>query len=379
MMADREWLMVKWLMAMLLTVTLIAAGSCCVEAKPVEWIKIGKDGKSFVFASSGKAFVPRGFNYDRDADMRLLEDYWETDWPKVEQDFAEMKALGANVVRVHLQFGRFMQSANKPNAKALDRLEKLVSLAERTGLYLDITGLACYKKEHIPVWYDKLSEKDRWRSQAVFWEAIATRCANHPGILCYDLMNEPVVPSETRKSGEWLTGEFGGFYYVQFISLDQQDRPRTEIARDWLKTMRTAIRKHDKRHLITVGMLPWESDDPAASAGFLPKEIAREVDYLSVHVYPDSKNMQASLNVLKRFSVGKPLVIEEVFPMHCSIPELRQFLKDSEKYAQGWIGFYWGKTPDEYRKSTSIADTITLAWLELFQKMVKPSASRTPQ
>ncbi len=65
------------------------------------------------------------------------------------------------------------------------------------------------------------------------------------------------------------------------------------------------------------------------------------------------------------------LVIEEVFPMNCTIPELRQFLQDSKKYAQGWIGFYWGKTPDEYRKSASISDTITLAWLELFQEMAK--------
>ena len=328
----------------------------------MEWVKVSKDGKSFVLASSGKAFVPRGLNYDRDADGRMIEDYWEAEWPKVEQDFAEMKELGANVVRVHLQFGRFMESAEKSNKKALDRLEKLVSLAESQGLYLDLTGLACYKKEHIPDWYDGSSERDRWHAQSVFWGAIAARCADRPGVFCYDLMNEPVVPTGSRKAGEWLGPAFAGvYYYVQFISLDQQDRPRTEIARDWLKTMTASIRKHDKRHLITIGLLP------TSGSGFVPKEIAPELDYLSVHIYPESAKMKESLDTVKEFSVGKPLVIEEVFPMHCSIPELRQFLGQAK--VAGWMGFYWGKTMEECRKSDSISDAIMLAWLEMFREM----------
>ena len=321
-----------------------------------------EDGRSFTFASSGKAFVPRGFNYDRDADGRLIEEYWEAEWPKVAQDFAEMKKLGANVVRVHLQFGRFMESPDKANEKALERLGRLVSLAESQNLYLDLTGLGCYKKETIPEWYDRLSEKDRWRAQAVFWEAIAARCAGHPGVFCYDLMNEPVVP--TGQTKEWLGPAFAGVYhYVQYIALDQRDRKRTKIARDWLRAMTAAIRKHDKLPMITVGMLP------TSGSGFVPKEVAREVDFLSVHIYPASSNIQESLDTVKEFSVGKPLVIEELFPMHCTIPELREFLEQAK--VAGWMGFYWGKTPEEYRKSGSIGDAIMLGWLELFQQMVR--------
>ena len=373
--------MVRWLMAM---VALLISVASQVESKQMECIKIGKDRRSFILATSDdlhphpgplpqreREFVPRGFNYDRDADGRLLEDYWETEWPKVQEDFAEMKALGANVVRVHLQFGRFMQSPDKANEQALDRLERLVSLAENTGLYLDITGLACYRKEHIPDWYDRLSEKERWRAQAVFWGAIAARCAERPGVFCYDLMNEPVVPTGRREPGEWLGPPFAKVYhYVQFIALDQQDRERPDITRDWLRTMKSAIRKHDRRHLITVGMLP------TSSSGFAPKEVARELDFLSVHIYPESSKMEESLDTLKEFSVGKPLVIEEVFPMHCSISELRRFLTDSEKYAAGWIGFYWGKTPEQCRGSDSLADALMLGWLELFQRETKPSADQ---
>jgi hypothetical protein len=63
---------------------------------------VSKDKKGFVLQPSEKPFVPWGFNYDHDEKGRLIEDYWEGEWPKVEADFAQMKKLGANVVRVHL-------------------------------------------------------------------------------------------------------------------------------------------------------------------------------------------------------------------------------------------------------------------------------------
>jgi hypothetical protein len=68
------------------------------------------------------AFVAWGFNYDHDEKGRLLEDYWTAEWPKVEEDFHEMKELGANVVRVHLQVGKFMRQPDAPNDVSLDRL-----------------------------------------------------------------------------------------------------------------------------------------------------------------------------------------------------------------------------------------------------------------
>src|SRR5687768_8946606 len=71
-------------------------------------VKVRPDGKGFALVPSGRAFVPWGFNYDRDSTGRLLEDYWDAEWPTVEEDFREMKELGANVVRVHFQFARFM-------------------------------------------------------------------------------------------------------------------------------------------------------------------------------------------------------------------------------------------------------------------------------
>ena len=92
------------------------------------------------------------------------------------EDFREIKELGANTVRVHLQLGKFMDAADRPNAANLARLADLVRLAEQTGLYLDITGLGCYHKRDVPPWYDVLEEADRWKVQGRFWQAVAKVC-----------------------------------------------------------------------------------------------------------------------------------------------------------------------------------------------------------
>ena len=137
-------------------ILLALAGRCL--AADLEWVRVADDNRSFTFKQSAKRFVPWGFNYDHDEGGRLIEDYWDKQWATVAEDFLEMKQLGANVVRIHLQFGRFMEAADKPNWHSLDQLERLVKLAEQTGLYLDLTGLGCYHKKDVPQWYDKLDE-----------------------------------------------------------------------------------------------------------------------------------------------------------------------------------------------------------------------------
>lgn len=333
------------------------------------WVVVTEDKTGFAFQPTGRPFTPWGFNYDHDAEGRLIEDYWVEEWPTVESHFAQMKKLGANVVRVHLQLGKFMSGPETPNNNALDRLAKLLRLAESEQLYLDLTGLGCYHKRDVPPWYDPLSEKERWEVQARFWRAVADRCAASPAVFCYDLMNEPVVPGGKRENGDWLGPPFAGKHFVQFITLDQQDRPRPDIASRWVRRLTAAIRETDNRHLITVGLVDWSLDRPGLTSGFVPARIADHLDFLAVHLYPKAGKLGDSLDTLAGFAVGKPIVIEETFPLACSAAELEEFIEASKKHAAGWIGFYWGKTPDELRQSNTIPDAITLKWLEMFQKV----------
>ncbi|HEY4259437.1 MAG TPA: cellulase family glycosylhydrolase [Schlesneria sp.] len=340
------------------------------NASPAEmpFIRVTEDKQGFV-TTSGKRFIPWGVNYDHDDRGRLLEDYWQQEWPLVELHFAEIKQLKANVVRIHLQFGRFMESATKPNREAHTQLGRLLALAERTGLYLDLTGLGCYHKQDVPAWYDDLTEQERWDAQSVFWQSIAETCQASPAIFCYDLMNEPVVPGGKRNQRDWLGPAFAGKHFVQCISLDQHDRPRPDIAAAWLKQLTAAVRKIDDRHLITVGLVDWSLDRPGLTSGFVPRKVAEHVDFLCVHLYPESGKLKEAAETLAGFQVGKPVIVEETFPLKCSTEELATFIKEGGRTSCGWISFYWGKPVHELRKSTEIRDAILLQWLEKFEEL----------
>ena len=347
-------------------------GLADLELAKLEHVRVSNDHKGFVTTTSGRPFTPWGLNYGNKG--RLIEDFWESDWPTVVEDFRKIKAMGANVVRVHLQFGKFMGSADRPNPKALEQLGKLLQLAETTGVYLDLTGLGCYRKADIPPWYDALSEEARWSAQAKFWAAIATRCAKSPAVFCYDLMNEPMAAGGSKKPGDWLSGKpFGGYDFIQWIALEEKGRTRPEIARLWIKHLSAAIREHDESHMITVGLLPWIPVWGHLS-GFVPEIVAPELDFMSVHMYPEKGKVADAIAAIKYFQVGKPLVIEETFPLSCPAADLEEFINQSRPIACGWMGHYDGSSIEQLedlqsKKTISIAQSIYLDFLKLLHRL----------
>ncbi|MBI2299688.1 MAG: cellulase family glycosylhydrolase [Armatimonadetes bacterium] len=347
-------------------VLLLAAIS---HAAPLERIIVAPDQHGFVLADSGVAFRPWGVNYGHAG--KLLEDVWD-DGATLEHDFGQMRELGANVVRIHLQVNRFMDGPDRPNAAAFERLGRLVKLAEGTGLYLDLTGLACYRPADTPKWYDTLDESARWAAQAAFWRATAATCQASLAIFCYDLMNEPITPADQRPS--WYSGTlFGGYDFIQFIARNPAGRERMAIAAAWLDQLTAAIRAEDREHLITVGMLPWVTGWGHLS-GFLPAETAKHLDFLSVHIYPKTKDPAEAERALRECDVGAPLVIEETFPLECTPTELAAFLRRSREVACGWLWHYDGASVADYdaREKAgrlTIAEAIWREALRLFQRL----------
>jgi hypothetical protein len=331
---------------------------------------VSDDGKHFVRGDEAQRFVVWGVNYDHDRDGRLLEDYWHDEWTTVVEDFREIKQLGANTVRVHLQFGRFMETADRPNNRNLAKLAELITLAEQTGLYLDITGLGCYHKHDVPPWHDKLSEAERWKAQRRFWQAVANACQASPAIFCYDLMNEPILPGDKPET-DWLTGELGGKYFVQRIALDLSGRTRTEVAKAWVAEMTSAIREIDRRHMITVGVIPWAYVFKGARPLFYSPEVGQPLDFVSVHFYPKQNDVVGALAALRVYEIGKPLVVEEIFPLSCTTEEAAAFIDGSRSHADGWISFYWGESIDENRQGKELKHALVAEWLEYFQSQAK--------
>ncbi len=371
--APGERLKVKYWLAVLDTLLVCAVvwgwgsqGQAEENADRLSFIQVSGDGRHFVAGDRQQPFVVWGVNYDHDEQGRLLEDYWETEWSKVEEDFGEIRALGANVVRIHLQLPRFMVAAEQPNLASLERLKKLVGLAERLQLYLDVTGLGCYHRADVPGWYDALDEGGRWEVQSRFWQAVATACRHSPAIFCYDLMNEPILAG-AKPETDWLAGELGGKFFVQRITLDLRGRTREQVARQWVEKLTQAIRAIDPRHLITVGVIPWAHVFPGAKPLFYAPDVGRSLDFVSVHFYPKQGEVDQALVALKVYEVGKPLVVEEIFPLGCSLEEADRFVKESKSHADGWISFYWGATIEENEAQGELKGAIVAAWLRYFR------------
>ncbi len=330
-------------------------------------VEVAPGGKGFVLRPSGRPYVPWGFNYDHDQDGRLLEDYWESEWDRVVTDFREMKALGATAVRIHLQFARFMSGPETPNGASLDRMGKLLGLAEETGLYLDLTGLGSYRRDDTPSWYVKAGEGERWAMQARFWEAVAGRCAGSPAVFCYTLMNEPISPAGPKD--ELWGGTLGGYQYVELLTRDPAGRDRHEVTRQWMEILIAGIRKRDRSRPVTVGSFFLFDRIGSLTLGPDPKKVAAPLDFQCVHLYPKEGKADEAIALLQSLeAVGKPVVIEEMFPLSCGVPTFRKFLDASRGHASGWIGFYWGKAPPQNPRPP-MHDAIIAEWLALFREL----------
>ena len=328
-------------------------------AAEMETVKIAADNDGFVLHPSGERYIPWGHNY---ASVDILERLAKEP-ERVEREFAEMKAAGTTVARIHPEMPRILTGPDKAHPKALEQLKTLLNIAEKTGIHLKITGLACYKIKDRMEWYDALDEKERWQTQAFFWETIAKTCADSPAVFAYDLVNEPAAAGK-REDG-WYMGRMGDVEFCQRLSLEPGDRKGDEILREWTTQMVAAIRKHDKSHLITMGMLPF----PGAY-----KSAAEQLDFVSPHLYPETDKVQEEIELLKKFDWGKPIAIGETFPLRCSAKDEREFLLASRKFAHGWMGHWPNESPDELVElkesgKATLQNAIWLSWVELFKEI----------
>jgi hypothetical protein len=122
--------------------------------------------------------------------------------------------------------------------------------------------------------------------------------------------------------------------------------------------------------LITIGAIPWALTWPNAKPDFYSKEVSANLDFVSLHFYPKTGEVKKALKALAVYDIGKPIVIEETFPLNCSTDELTDFIRRSRPTACGWLTFYWGKTIAEYEaEKRGIADDLTLKWLERFVRI----------
>jgi hypothetical protein len=319
----------------------------CLLGEPsaggLELLTVDPSGSHLVAVPSGERFTAWGMRTPAD----MPETFWNEDWDRLVDAFREIRRMGANIVRFNIQFATFVGPPTDgypdgtPNAENLARLRDVVDLAEQTGLYIELSGLRVQRDYDSGDWYSTRDEAARWRSQAVFWTAVAGELADSDAVAWYDLMNEPMVPTEPKTT--WCRSNLGPDCYVQFLTKDPAGRDSVEIFRTWMTQMRDAIRRQagDTRHMITVAGLPY------GNSGFRPSDLDGLEEIAAVHLYPTAEDglEKALRDAAVAKADGQPLILDETGPWGGG--DVAGFILGTKDIAAGWIGHYLEQTPAE--------------------------------
>jgi len=67
------------------------------------------------------------------------------------------------------------------------------------------------------------------------------------------------------------------------------------------------------------------------------------------------------------YDIGKPLVVEETFPLSCSLEELDEFIEGAKDRVDGWISHYFGNSIEEHATGAKPSGEVTAKFLEYWK------------
>jgi hypothetical protein len=294
--------------------------------------------------AGGRPFTVFGFNYTygpSHPNILYFERPTAHRLRRIRRDFRKAAQAGANTMRIYLELPTFMVSPTRPRNAAFDALRRLIQEAERAGLYLDITGNIVWHAGRASTWYDALSEPERWAVQARFWRRVAHVGAPSPSVLVYELTSEPV----TCEAPEWYAGFYGDHWFAQCIVRHDVPGDGHRRARRWTIDLTRAIRREDRRHMISIGLVPMEGDP------FAHENVYDVLDVLIAHEYPVPGRAGASVDVLRRFARhDRPVILGETFSVD---PEtFERFLAGAAPVLDGSMSFFDGRLPEDVQETT---------------------------
>ena len=347
----------------------------------MEFIQVAPDSWHFETAETHKTFIPIGVNYydpatyhtDPYGAFRVIGKF---DSARTDRHFAQLKDLGANIVRIFLSTVSFEPQLFKLNDTSFQTLDVLISLARKHNMYLILDLVETWEGE--PAWqsWEYFAEEQTLQGFEFLLNAFGERYKNEPAVFAWDLLNEPA----TRGPDSGIMGDLFGiwvrFKYRTTDNLmaawndypltgelwnqiktpsyesfnDQESRGSTrfydfqlfreDIAYNWTRRLTDALRSADTNHMITVGLdqhsVPFKPDGTYYKpyTSFNPHKIAPLLDYISVHGYDWwGEYADEFIEGLLRYSyTGKPVVLEEF-----DLNDLGLSINKIKRSCSGWL------------------------------------------
>jgi len=330
----------NWPLVVTLSLALLSPTAQCAPA-PLPKIRIAHDGRSFATAE-GKPFVPFGVNYYRPGTGWAPQIWKQFDAEAARKDFARMKELGVNCVRVFLTYHSFYSDPGVLKQEGLEKFDRFLSLAEEAHIYVHPTGPEHW--EGPPNWRPVAVADQRTLDFTVqFWKLFAARYKGRAVIFAYDLKNEPHIEWKNEivvpQWNAWLAKKYGSHEQIRDAwiqptntavplsgirerqqpanrTLSQTNLPvigkipvqdsadslkdpelldfqnfREDLADNWTRRQAEAIKSVDPDALVTVGCLQTSVPSRfwggiADYTGFRPDRQAKYLDFLEIHFYP---------------------------------------------------------------------------------------------
>ncbi|MFC7919360.1 cellulase family glycosylhydrolase [Streptomyces cinereoruber] len=288
-----------------------------------------------------------------------------------EKHFRDMRAKGFNFARLLVFWDDLEPRPGQYSQAYLRKIERILDWAEKHDVkvlvdaHQDVFGPA-FGHRGIPAWATRTDglpftprpddwfseyfepavqrafthlyeDEDLRRAQARMWRVLADRLDDHPALLGYDLINEPM--GEVRE-GEDLATAARRIERDQLTPLYNRlaDAVRTVDRDAWIFVEPTPIvgegvptglgRIHDPKvvyapHFYNTGMEAGADYDPAA--GWI------ESYERAVTRYPEQYKV--------------PVVVGEWGPLNNSLPNMNRFYRDAMsslgRYGSGWAGYVW--------------------------------------
>jgi Cellulase (glycosyl hydrolase family 5) len=203
----------------------------------------------------------KGINYY--PQKTAWKDFWiNYDDTVIEKDLALMRTLGANSVRIFINYEQFGKGNVVP--EMLLRLDHFLENATKNNLKVLVTLFdfnSNYQLLNFPATDRQL-------------ETLLTRYRTHEAILGWDLKNEPDLDFHYQNPGD---------------------------VKEWLSLMIPKARKYDPNHPITIG---WAFPENATL-------YSENLDFVSFHYYKNTTELSSILDSLQAKIPSKPIVLEE--------------------------------------------------------------------
>ena len=324
------------------------------------------------FTREGKRFLPVGAHWV--PAKKAMQ--WPVEWdPKeIEADFAKMHELGYNVTRIDMMWAWFEPRPGDYNPVAFQQLDYLISLGHKYQIYIHpslfIGGEVGEAYWDVPWRHGRHPHADpeMLRLETNLAAEFGRHYANETGIIAWDLTDEPP------------------FWIVQGQTTDA-------MAVNWTRLIAGAIRREDKLHPIVVGT----SGEEVGHGPFRPDNIAKEVDFFSVHpftiynpdLFPDPMLSErgtygAAFEIALASGAGHPAMIHEMGGSTAQYSPERVALYDRLQIysglAAGSIGVdlwcYTDASPGQFHKAPYLRTPQETRWgMTSWDRQDKPLAT----